>query len=36
VSHNMVLGALRGIPSTNELAMVPARHDALASMGAGR
>ena len=25
LSHNMVLGALRGIPQTNELVTVPAR-----------
>jgi uncharacterized OsmC-like protein len=36
VSHNMVLGALRGVPSTSELAIVPARHEAPASMAAGR
>lgn len=29
VSRNMVLGALRGIPMTHELAIVPAHHEAL-------
>ena len=36
VSHNMVLGALRGIPSTQEMAIVPAHHEELAPMAAGR
>ena len=36
VSHNMVLGALRGIPSTHEMAIVPAHREALASLAAGR
>ncbi|HEX7980920.1 MAG TPA: hypothetical protein VF461_20100 [Gemmatimonadaceae bacterium] len=36
LSHNMVLGALRGIPSTHELDIVPAHREALASVAAGR
>jgi uncharacterized OsmC-like protein len=36
VSHNMVLGALRGIPSTHELAIEPAHREAFASTAAGR
>ena len=30
ISHNMVLGALRGVPSTNELVIVPAHDEAVA------
>jgi len=34
VSHNMVLGALRGVPSTHELTVVPAHRDAPATPAA--
>jgi hypothetical protein len=36
LSHNMVLGALRGIPSTHELTIAPANRETLASAVAGR
>lgn len=36
VTKNMVLGALRGIPLTNELKIVPARSRAEAVVGGGR
>ena len=36
LSHNMVLGALRGIPMTHELSLVPAHREMLAPAGAGR